>query len=47
MKIIRYFQELLATLKRIEQHLEKMSSCVGRTRHGYSSAFRINDDNNG
>lgn len=27
-KVILYFKDLLATLKRIEQHLEKLSRCV-------------------
>jgi hypothetical protein len=30
MKIIRYFKELLATLKQIEANTKKISRCVGR-----------------
>ena len=32
-KVILYFRDLLATLKRIEQHLEKLSGCVKKN-HG-------------
>lgn len=34
MKVIRYFKELLATLKRIEAHLDKLAGCVHFRRHG-------------
>lgn len=36
MRIIKYFRELLATLKRIETHLAKIAGCVyeGHHRHG-------------
>lgn len=30
--MIAYFRELLATLKRIEEHLARLASCV-KTRH--------------
>ena len=39
MKIIRYFVELLDTLKRIEAHLEKAASCV-EAGSRYSAAVR-------
>lgn len=39
MRIIRYFVELLDTLKRIEAHLAKVTSCV-EARAGYSAAVR-------
>lgn len=45
--MIQYFKEVLATLQQIEKHLAKIAGCVDKTRHGYSPALRINDDNHG
>jgi hypothetical protein len=42
MKIIKYFIELLDTLKKIEAHLNELSSCVGKQHNGYNPAVRIN-----
>jgi hypothetical protein len=42
MKIIKYFVELLDTLKRIESHLNKLSSCVGTQHNEYKPAVRVN-----
>lgn len=33
--MIRYFKELLETLKKIERHLELLSSCVRKGHHRY------------
>jgi len=35
MRVIRYFRDLLATLKLIEGHLEKLASCVGKSGRHY------------
>lgn len=38
--MIKYFKDLLATLKRIEGHLERLALCVERNhdkRHGQAS----------
>jgi hypothetical protein len=42
MKVIKYFIDLLDTLKKIEVHLNKLSSCVGTQHNGYRPAVRIN-----
>lgn len=34
-KIIGYFLDLLLTLKKIEEHLAKVSSCVAQNRRDY------------
>jgi len=42
MKIIKYFIDLLGPVKKIEAHLNKLSSCVGKQHNGYDPAVRIN-----
>lgn len=39
--MLKYFRELLATLKRIEQHLELLASCVRKDHHGYGDRASI------
>jgi len=33
--MIKYFKDLLQTLKKIEQHLDKISKCVKTDHHGH------------
>jgi len=39
--MINYFKELLSTLKRIESHLEKLSSCVKISGRDYGDRVSI------
>lgn len=37
-RILNYFKELLETLKKIEKHLELLSSCVKNSSRGYGDS---------
>jgi hypothetical protein len=39
--MINYFKELLQTLKKIEQHLEKLASCVQTSHRNYGDRVSI------
>jgi hypothetical protein len=40
-KIKKYFLDLLATVKRIEKHLELLSGCVRKNHHSYGDRQSI------
>ncbi len=39
--MIKYFIELLTTLKNIERHLCKLASCVQESRKGFGDRYSI------
>jgi hypothetical protein len=39
--MVSYFKELLSTLKRIEQHLSTLSSCVRKSDLRYGDRYSI------
>lgn len=39
--MIKYFKDVLATLKRIESHLARLANCVVRNRYGHGDRESI------